>query len=280
MLAVAATVLAAVGGDAAATASIQQTAEVVRPDPSRARGDRGRPADCPIRGRADGPLTCIHGSAGGAPTVVLYGDSKAMQHLPALDAIAERRGWRLVAISRAGCPPMTVRFAYRCDRWRERALRELERIDPALVVTSSGVAYAVVARGRRLSLAASRPILRRAWVSTLRRIAGRDRTVAVIANPPRVPEDPVACVMASLDQLDRCAFPRGAAPYRNYVVRGARRAGVARIDLNPVACPGQVCPAVVGDVLVYRDRVHLTATYVRTIAGWIEERLPAPRASG
>jgi hypothetical protein len=277
---VAAAALATVVVNATAAAPpIQQTAEVLRPDPSLVRGDRGRPAGCPIRGRAAGPLTCVHGSAGGAPTVVLYGDSKAMQHFPALDAIAERRGWRLVAISRAGCPPMTVRYAHRCDRWRERALRELERIDPALVVTSSGVAYDVVARGRRLSHAASRPILRRAWVSTLRRIARRDRTVAVIANPPRAPRDPVACVSANRDRLDRCAFPRGAAPYRNYVVRGARRAGVARVDVNQVACPARVCPAVIGDVLVYRDRVHLTATYVLAIAGWIEERLPVPRGA-
>jgi len=257
--------------------TIQQSADAVVPDPAKARGDRGRPAGCPIRGRPDAPLTCVHGAPDRTPTVVVYGDSKVMQHFPALDAIAQQRGWRLVGLSRAGCPPMTVHYAYRCDRWRERALRRLERIDPALVVTSSSVAYDVIARGERLSQAASRPILRRAWIRTLRRISERDRRVAVLVNPPRAPKDPPSCVRANLSRLDRCAFPRGSAPYANYVVRGARRAGVARVDVNPIACPGRICPAVIGDVLVYRDRVHLTATYVRTLTDWIADRLPEPR---
>jgi len=271
-------VLVAVAVQADAAPALQQSAETVTPELDRARADRGRPAGCPIRGPVDGPLTCVHGNPDGAPTVVVYGDSKAMQHFPALDAIAQRRNWRLVVISRAGCPPMVVHYAYRCDRWRERALRRIARLDPALIVTSSSVAYQVIARGKRLSRPASRPILRRAWIRTLRRIRGEDRRVAVLVNPPRAPADPPSCVRDNMASLARCAFQRGSAPYRNYVVRGARRAGVARVDINQIACPGRICPAVIGDVLVYRDRVHLTATYVRTLTDWIDARLPEPRA--
>jgi hypothetical protein len=32
---------------------------------------------------------------------------------------------------------------------------------------------------------------------------------------------------------------------------------------------------VIGNALVYRDTYHLTATYARTLAGWLEARLPA-----
>jgi hypothetical protein len=263
----------ALAGAAASAADIQVTAERIEPDPASARADRGRPPGCPARGRPNSELRCVYGDRDGATTVVVYGDSKAMQYFPALDAIAAERGWRLVGITRAGCPPMEVRYAFRCDRWRRQALRRLHRIDPELVVTSSGIAYQVVARGRRLGLPASRPILRRAYVRTLRELDSDGRAVAVVVNPPRAPDDPRACVLENRDRLDACAFPRGTAPYRNYVVRAARTAGVARVDVNQVACPSAMCPAVIDSVLVQRDRVHLTATYVRTLTDWLAARL-------
>jgi len=172
---------------------------------------------------------------------------------------------------------MEVRYAFRCDRWRERALRRLERIDPELVVTSSGIAYQVVARKRRLGRPASRPSLRRAYVETLRRISDGGAHVAVVVNPPRAPSDPLTCVEENRDRLDRCAFERGSSPYRNYVVRAARRAHAQRIDVNQAVCPGGLCAAVIHSVLVQRDRVHLTATFVRTLEPWLDAQLPALR---
>jgi hypothetical protein len=52
--------------------------------------------------------------------------------------------------------------------------------------------------------------------------------------------------------------------------------GVRLIDPTPVACTEKKCPAVIGDVLVYRNGAHLTATYVRTLIPWLGERLPEP----
>jgi hypothetical protein len=55
--------------------------------------------------------------------------------------------------------------------------------------------------------------------------------------------------------------------------------GVRLIDPTPVACTEKKCPAVIGDVLVYRNGAHLTATYVRTLTPWLAERLPGPARS-
>lgn len=43
-------------------------------------------------------------------------------------------------------------------------------------------------------------------------------------------------------------------------------------DYTPWFCPGDECPAVIGNVMVYRQGSHLTATYVRTL-------LPVVRAT-
>ncbi len=58
-------------------------------------------------------------------------------------------------------------------------------------------------------------------------------------------------------------------------VRAAEKVeGVRLIDPAPVLCLEKRCPAVIGDVLVYRNGAHLTPTYLRTLAPWLGERLP------
>jgi hypothetical protein len=258
--------------------AVQRTAEAITPDPSRARGDRGRPARCPTRTRIGAKLRCIYGKRKSSTSVVVFGDSKVMQFFPALDRVAQRRGWRLVGLMRAGCPPMQVKYARRCDTWRRRSLRRLDRIDPALVITGSGTAYQVVRGGKRLSRTRSAPFLRRAYVRTLKRFTRNGTRVAVVITPPRAPRDPITCVQRNRERLDACAFERGREPYRTYVAKAARAARAARtVDVNHVACPGGVCPAVIDDILVQRDRVHMTATFVRTLEDWFDERLPQPR---
>lgn len=265
-------------GASSTQAGVQQSVafEAIEPPLGSARGDRGRPDRCPTRTQLGAKLRCIYGVRGAERTAVVYGDSKVMQYFPAMRAIARRRGLRLVGLMRAGCPPMEVKYAFRCDQWRERNLRRLRRIDPDLVLTSSGIVYRVVARGKRLSHGKSRPILRRAYMRLLSSFVEDGAEVAVVVNPPRAPENPIACVEENLDALEECAFERGKEPYRNYVTRAARRTeGVRPIDVNPVVCPGRVCPAISHDRLVMRDRVHLTATFVETMTDWLDQQLPA-----
>ena len=38
-------------------------------------------------------------------TVVLFGDSHAMQWFPALNGLAKEHDWRLVGLTKAACPP-------------------------------------------------------------------------------------------------------------------------------------------------------------------------------
>ena len=50
--------------------------------------------------------------------------------------------------------------------------------------------------------------------------------------------------------------------------------GVHVIDPVSRFCGPRRCPAVIGDVLVYRNSGHVTATYVKTMTPWLEPRLP------
>ena len=102
--------------------------------------------------------------------------------------------------------------------------------------------------------------------------------MALIDDVPHPDKNIPQCVSLSLDHLQGCATPRGEAlRYPKVNARAAHEVeGVKLIDPTPVICLKKTCPAVIGDVLFYRNGSHLTATYSRTLTPWLAEQLPKP----
>src|SRR4051812_2502116 len=135
-----------------AGASPQQRADAVRPNPLKAWADRGESfADrCPVGISRTTSNRCLYGDPQGKRTLILFGDSHAMQYSPPLQAVAKRNHLRLIALTKAECTPAEVevksmvadREYSQCDAWREE---ELERIEMAgrstVVIMSSDTAY-------------------------------------------------------------------------------------------------------------------------------------------
>jgi hypothetical protein len=275
--------------------SLQKSAKVVHPSPREAKKKEYRPrmyADgCHLTPRETKFPACVYGDPSSDTTVVLFGDSHAMQWFPALNEIAKERDWRLVGLSKAACPPAEVLHRYNarlrreyreCDEWRERALERITlKEDPDLIVTSMLNRYRAWEDGKRLARKASNAAVIKGYVSTLEKLRSTGARVAVLEDVPRVDKDIPECVSHSLDDLPDCAFPRRKAMDQpRFNARAAAEVeGASLIDATPMICPGKMCPAVIGDVLVYRNGSHLTATYVRTLTPWLAEHLPEPAGS-
>ena len=266
--------------------SLQRRARALRPTPRDADKDRSS-ADgdgCLVARREEDSPACEYGDRGSPTTIVLFGDSHAMQYFPAFERIARRHGWRLLVLTKAGCPsastPVYSRILRRpfaeCETWRERMLQRIEREQPALGVAAGAIGYVALVGDRRIYGRAARDALTAGYPATLRRLRRAADRVALLREPPRPPKDIVECVAASLDRLRRCAFTRRQGLDRPSVDRRAARRvrGVRLIDATSRFCPHRLCPAVIGDVLVYRDGSHLTATYVKTMTAWLDRRLP------
>jgi hypothetical protein len=230
---------------------------------------------------------CVYGNLSSNTTVVLFGDSHAMQWFPALNEIGKVRNWRLVGLTKAACPPAEVhiynavlRRAYsECNEWRERTLeRIVQDENPSLIVTSSLPTYRPREDGKRLPSDASDEAMVEGHTSTLRKLSGTGAAVGLIEDVPHPNKNIPECVSRSLDHLQRCATPRSKAlDYPKVNTRVAEEVeGVSLIDPTPVVRLEKACPAVVGDVLVYRNGAHLTATYVRTLTPWLDKQLPEP----
>jgi hypothetical protein len=199
--------------------------------------------------------------------------------------VAVRRGWRLIVLTKAGCPPPRVRVVFavsgrsyaECDAWREYALRRIERSErPALVVAAGSAHYTVVDRGRRIGGLAGTRLLAEAYPRVLKRLRAAAPAVAVLDDAPRPPLDVPDCVSGAMRHLSRCAFARARAivPSQTLAAGAVRAEDVRVIDPTDQFCLADRCPAVIGNVLVYRNSGHLTASYVETMAGWLGRRLP------
>ncbi|MBN9621920.1 MAG: acyltransferase [Actinobacteria bacterium] len=268
----------------------QQTASAVRPNPLRARADRSRVFydGCLVGIEGTNSNRCLYGDPRGERTVVLFGDSHAMQYFPPLQALAEEHRWRLIALTKAECTPGEVKIRSmvadreysQCDVWRETALKRIEEGDGSMTVVMSGdTAYTAYGEdGEELSGAANADALQKGYEKTLKRIRAAGPDTVVIRDTPASSSDVPSCVSENLQHLQSCAFKEPQDWSREFDKRAtAAVPGAHLIDLTAEICPGELCRAVIGNALVYRDKSHLTATFARTLLPWIESGLADAR---
>lgn len=271
---------------------VQTAASAVRPDPRKAKQDRSKVySDGCIVGQAEtSPPDCVYGDPNGEVTVAAFGDSMMMQFVVALDDIGKREGWRVVVYTKSNCPPADVRVynaSFRrdypeCDQWRERAMRQLDKEQPAMVLMSGRSNYRVAADGERLDVEQSKRELTKGWQRTVDELNDNLPAQLVVMEPTAHPEvDVPSCVSEHLNKLKECSTPRDKAldrPRVNAEVADEND-DVELVDPTPMLCDGAQCPAVIGNAIVYRETDHLTATYAKSLAPWLKGQLPDPVAT-
>jgi hypothetical protein len=230
---------------------------------------------CHITATGTGFRPCVYGRLNGKTTVLLFGDSHAAQWLPALIAAARTRDWRIVSLTRSGCPSADVHtysaalgaIDTPCERFREQALSWIRTNRPDIVVTSNLDSYLLRDRF-------GVPVPKKEWLSTW--IRGLRRTVEAI--PSRVPTviladtpypgiDVPACLRRS-SWIDACLGATRKMLRRDVATAEralAQRLGVGHLSRTAQICPYRPCPVIVESLLIYRDQSHLTAAYARQL---------------
>ena len=263
----------------------QQSADAVRPNPLEAQTDRSREFTdgCLVGTEGTESNTCTYGDLNSKHSVFLFGDSHAMQYFPALEVLAKRHGWKLIALTKRECPPGEVKVRSQveereysqCDEWRQNSLQRIEEADPgATVVLSGDSEYTPYDKGgSQLQGAAAATALEEGYVATLKRLDKAGLKPVVIRDNPASEHDVPSCVSESLDDLESCAFPWVRDKDKEFDIRAAEATGTHVIDVTAEVCPDDLCRAVIGDALVFRDKAHLTATFARTLSPWIDRGL-------
>jgi hypothetical protein len=225
---------------------------------------------------------CVFGDRASAVHVVLYGDSYAGMWLPAMRDIAERWHWRLRFYGKPGCPAVGLsvwnqqqnrRFSS-CDGFRAYVMGQIRALRPRLVVIANGSFAQKQAPGLPITSARWRLGLE----DTLSRLVPVVGRVVVLGGAPVFRESAPSCLARHVHDVQACSTPRRAATARvwNAAESAAASASAAGyISALPWLC-GTVCPAVIDNVTVYRNRFHLTATYARRLSGALDAALQEP----
>jgi peptidoglycan/LPS O-acetylase OafA/YrhL len=225
--------------------------------------------DC--QAEATAARSCVVGVRGGT-RVALVGDSHAHQWSSALIALADERGWELHLMVKGGCEFSHVVWSDVSDADRTRCGAWNDAVDRSL---AAGAPYDLVFTSSRADLRGTPegpdPVARalEGYRASWQPLIARGTTVVAIPDTPAVGSGVQRCVDQHPESRQTCRISTGRAFAAGDRLVDAARAtpGVVVADMTPWFCVDGSCPAVIGNVLVYRDSQHLTRTYVSTLVG-------------
>ncbi|UYP17434.1 acyltransferase [Rhodococcus sp. Z13] len=224
------------------------------------------------------PLTCTYGDPLATRRMVLVGGSHSEHWLAALDALGIEHNFRLDTYLKVGCPlsdPLAPLVedspTVECDTWSTAVLAELRADPPDYVFTTS-----TRTKDEGEGPGDFTPFW---YVDLWQTLADHGIPVIAIRDNPWLFRDGVAYraadCLAGGGTAESCGVPREEAldPVDPAIAASAHLPSVSLIDMSDLFCRQDLCRAVEGNILIYRDENHLTTTYVRTMTPELGERL-------
>lgn len=222
-------------------------------------------------------IVCAFGDLEADPIVALVGGSHASQWEPAFSEIGRRYGFRLISITMSACSLGYQPWALRseaCKRWNQDLLPVLERLRPAVVITTA-------TRSNPPAGAASQvEFVPEGFVASLERILALGIPVIGIRDNPWFERDPSSCVWQNPARASRCARAKHEVLLEENpaVALEQRLPGFHTLDLSDLLCANNRCPAYFDGRLIWRDKHHLTRSFVHYMAtavqGAVESQTP------
>lgn len=207
---------------------------------------------------------CTYGDLNSATTIVLYGDSHAAQWFPALEQLANEKGFKLVSLTKSACPSVDVpradQGAYKnihCEKWRENSVQRIKEIKPAAVILSSYQHFSPPSRFSDVD---------KWWTDGQKRLLssliGSSDHLIYISDTPRPMRDIPNC-LASRDVKSCNTTER--TPVK--IIRG-----FDIIDPAPWLCTS-ICPPIQDGYVVYRDASHISVAAALALKPQLEAAL-------
>ncbi|MEV0247599.1 acyltransferase family protein [Nocardia sp. NPDC050712] len=242
--------------------------ERMRPTVFEAQKDAPRPT-------SDGCITpnrdvrvCTYGDEAAARTIALVGGSHSEHWLPTLEVVAAEHGFRIVTYLKEGCPltlvdePSYAEAPFpECREWSGEVLDRLAEQRPDWVF-----------------LTATRPrtddgdVVPPEYLDIWSALSDRSLNVLAVRDTPWPRRDGVSYraldCLAHRGNAYSCGMDRNTAlsPENPALQPASAQANIFPLDLTDALCRPDRCLAAEGNILVYRDEHHLSASFARTLA--------------
>jgi hypothetical protein len=209
---------------------------------------------------------CTYGDLTSSTTIVLYGDSHAAQWFPALEQLANERGFKLISLTKSACPSVDVpradQGAYKnihCEQWREKSTARIQEIRPAAVILSSYQHFTPPS-----GYSDENKWWRDGQKRLLTSLRGASDHLIYISDTPRPLRDIPNC-LASRDLKSCNTTEKTPVKIIN---------GFEKIDPAPWLC-AKSCPAIQDGYVVYRDASHISVAAALALKPQLEAALIA-----
>lgn len=226
---------------------------------------------CHVAGGDPVPQWCSFGDPDGDVTIMLLGGSHSAHWQPALEVVAADRGWHLLVATKSGCtfttePQVREELRESCLAWNDAVLAEVERERPDFVFTTSTWALDV-----------PEEIVPAGYLERWEQLADLGVEVLAVRDTPRAAENLVECLEAAGDAPERCGVARDEvyADVDPTLALDPAPRNVTFLDVSHLLCDDEWCPALIGNMVVYFDTDHMTATWSRALAPFLAEQIPA-----
>lgn len=245
----------------------QLTAAPVLPSPLTVREDLPKVYEqrCHQMPREEEVLACRFPASPSHATIAVVGGSHSAHWVPAIRVAAERAGWTVVSYTKSACRFTGVfnRGHRSCKYWNEALVEKLIDSRPDLVFTT-----ATLGTG-------DSEYVPDGFIKQWRKLEREGLAVMAVRDTPRPGKDVADCVAQNGHNNGRCDVPRAAilADSAAFELRDDLPSNVHFVDFSDWFCSADICPAVMGNVLIYRDSHHISATYSQSLAGPVAEAI-------
>lgn len=225
-------------------------------------------------------VACRFGPQHAAHTAAMFGDSILAQWFPAVAKVyLKKPDWNLVVLTKSACPASEIDYFYDkikrqykvCDIWRRHAIKALVRLHPDTVIMGSSD-YRFTARQ---------------WIAgtkaTLDSLSPAAGEVVVMSPTPELGFNGPDCLSIRAERPDwlrsstRCVrriqTGHGYAIYSLLKVAARPFRNVHVIDMRRAVCPHNICRAQFDSTIAYRDKRHLTASFIDSLEPALRARL-------
>ncbi|MEI6252401.1 MAG: acyltransferase family protein [Mycobacteriaceae bacterium] len=217
-----------------------------------------------------GVINCSYGDISATRTIALAGGSHAEHWITALDTLGKEHHFKVVTYLKMGCPLTTEPLPLvmgdnrpypKCRQWNDRVMARLIADRPDFVFTTS-------TRPWNIKPGDTMP---GTYIGIWKAFSDAGIPVLAMRDTPWLTRDgkpfmPADCLAKGGDAVS-CGIKRSEVlSDRNQTLDFVDKfPSMKALDMSDAVCRADYCRAIEGNVLVYHDAHHLSATYMRTM---------------